>query len=252
MNQSELKNSVMKLIKDDNYDIEDFKSFLNPIDKYTNNQTFINNLHEIINVLLEDRDGNNKFTIDDLKLIKDDMFAISSLLNGLLLVICVIPQLKLKYNKGATEELVFKLLAYIFIVVIPKEIGRPWTLKEKEDIVKITIQIYQLILSSQVTKDIINNIIKWFKKKGWCKCTTGSKEEINQRVIKKKLPKIKADMGTYIKREKMVNKLNNELFELKEQITKLSGDRGDKSHKKTAIVKVNIHDSDKEQEDIIN
>jgi hypothetical protein len=77
MDQSELKKSIMDLIKDNDYDVEDLKNFLNPIDKYTNNQSFVDNLHEIISVILEDRDGNNKFTINDLKLIKDDMFAIS-------------------------------------------------------------------------------------------------------------------------------------------------------------------------------
>ena len=225
-NPQELKDSIMNIIQDDNYDINDLKGILDPITKYTENQNFVNNLKQIINVILEDRDGNNKFTVNDLKLLGKDMFAISTILSGLVLVIGAIPQLKLKYNKGATEELIFKLLAYIFIVIVPKEIGHSWTLEEKKKVVDSTIHVYQLILSSRVTKDIIKNVVKWFKNKGWCKCI-GSSEEAKQQVVDKHMPEIKASISTYVQREKTVNGMQSEIDDLRQQIANLSNNGND-------------------------
>jgi polyhydroxyalkanoate synthesis regulator phasin len=74
---------------------------------------------------------------------------------------------------------------------------------------------------------------------------SGSKEEINQKVVNKRLPKIKASISTYVKREKMVNNLNNEISELKKQVSKLS-DNKTKIQEKTPIIEVTLHESDKE------
>jgi len=220
-NVQTLKASIMDVIQDEQYDVEDLIKLLSPLDKYVSNKEFISNLSEVISVILEDRDGNNKFTIKDLELLKKDIIEIINLMSGLFLVLASIPKLKLKYDGQATEELVFKLLLYVFIIIIPKEINKPWSYDEKERIVDLTITVYQVIVSSQITKNIVSNVAKWFKKKGWCSCICGDDDAHKERVVKQRLPLIKAEITSTVQNNKDKVRLQSEIDELRVEIRKL-------------------------------
>lgn len=218
MNTQEFKAKILQVIEDESYDLKDLLAILSPLDQYVDSEIFLTNLKQVVEVILEDRDGNNKFTLQDLKLIKDDIVGITSLVSGILLVINSIPQLKLKYDAGATEEIIFKVLAYVFLVVVPKETNRDWDLNDKGEILDITIAIYQLVVSSGMTKELLNNIVKWFKSKGLCKCLgSESKED----VVEHKMPLIKAQISTNVKNAKDKARIDNDIAELKEEINKL-------------------------------
>jgi gas vesicle protein len=173
----------------------------------------------VIQVILKDRDGNNHFDVEDLKILKGDIIAITSIVSGLLLVIGSIPELKLKYVSGVTEEIIFKLLVYIFVVIIPTETGNPWTYEEKEKVVELMITLHQVILSSNVVKELVEKIASWFKKKV-CPLCIGGNEERKQTVVDKHLPRIKAEIYTNVEKNRDHNKLQKEISDLRHQIEK--------------------------------
>lgn len=219
MNVYGLKESIMELIKDNDYDIEDLKKFLHPVTNYSQNQVFISNLDKIVTIFLEDRDGNNVFNVKDLEILGKDIIAITTLVSSLLLILGSLPDLKLKYDSGATEEIIFKLLCYIFLVIIPKETNNPWTVDEKKHVLELILAIYQVILSSQVTEDLIEKISKWFKKKGCCKClydTESNKEE----VVTEHIPVLKSKLRSCILNNRDKIHMREEIDELKYQMRK--------------------------------
>lgn len=199
----ELKQSILKTIGDNDYKLEDLLTLLDPVSKYVNNETFLKDLGQIAQVIVEDRDGNNTFTVDDLRLIQHDVVAISSIVNGLLLVFGALPDIKLQYNSGATEELIFKLLAYIFLVVVPKEAKTELSIDDKKAVLDIILIMYEVFLSSKAVKNIIKKVSDWFKNKGWCKCICGTAENVDDNdkaeVVEDKLEVIKEELRNSIK-----------------------------------------------------
>ena len=145
-----LRASLLVLIKDDNFDIQKLKDILMPISDYTDNTLFKENISAIVAILTQDRDGNHKFTVDDLALLSKDIIGITSLVTSILLLIGAIPELKLQYNEGETEDLIFKLLAYIFLVIVPAKTEKPLTFEEKQAILNLAVLIYQMIKSFKV------------------------------------------------------------------------------------------------------
>ena len=53
--------------------------------KFTENTAFINNITLVTNELTKDRDGDNTFTIQDIKLLTNDIASITILVNGVLI-----------------------------------------------------------------------------------------------------------------------------------------------------------------------
>lgn len=220
-----LKKSIMSIISDNSYDLKDLKVLLDPTKIYIDNLTFVNQLRDIVEVILTDRDGNNKFTIKDLELLGDDIIAITSLVSGILLIIEAIPNINLRYDAGVTEELIFRVFAYVFLVIIPKETKKPWDLKEKEKVVELSVSIYQIIISSRVTQDAFEKIAEWFKKKGWCKCLSASTQQIKEEAVEKHLPRIKADIQSSVQKNKDKAKMMHEISKLKKQVKKLKSEK---------------------------
>ena len=192
-NLDKLKNSIMDIIKDDNYDIDDLKKILGDVSGCTEHSIFASNLTQVMDIMTKDRDGNNKFDINDLTLMSKDIIAMTSLVTAILLLVASIPNFKLQYNEGTTEEFIFKLLAYIFLVIVPKQTGHKWTLQEKQSIVDLVLIIYQLIVSSQITKELIAKVTAWFKSKGWCNCMKTS--TTHEDVLAEKLPIVNRELS---------------------------------------------------------
>jgi hypothetical protein len=199
---SELKQTVMKIISDDIYDQEDLKQILYPVVDYTKNSSFVKNIEKIVAIITEDRDGNHIFTFNDLVLLKNDMNGITSLIMAIILFIGAIPGLQLKYKEGESEQIILKVLIYIFLVIIPKETKIDFSVEIKEQILNIVIGIYDFIISSQIIKNLFIKIGKWFKfntvdKVVSCitaKTETTSKEE----VVDKMLPKLEVELKSSI------------------------------------------------------
>jgi len=169
-----IHSKIIATIKDDKYDLGDLCKMLDPVTSYMNDPFFAENLSKIANILTMDRNGDNEFTLDDLYLLKDDPFAITSLVGGILAILAGTNSDTFKYDSGATEEIMFKLLAYLFLVVIPNETGSTLSLDEKTRLLDIIMAIYNVFLSSQAFNILSTKITKFFQSKGWCKCLCGT------------------------------------------------------------------------------
>jgi hypothetical protein len=209
-----LKENIMKVIKDNEYNLEDLKEVLAPISIYTENPTFKNNIDEIIAVVTKDRDGNHKFTLDDLKLLGNDIMGVTSLITAVLLLVGSIPQMKLEYSANETEEIVFKLLAYLFLVVIPKQTGNPWSVEEKEQVLGVALVVYNMIKSSQLVQDLVNKVKKWLQSKKWCKCLASNENP----ALDEKLPGIKLDLQAAMENVRDKQMLMSEIRLLKSRM----------------------------------
>lgn len=218
-----LKNEIMELIKDDEYDLNDLKIFLGSMTKFTENTAFINNITLVTNELTKDRDGDNTFTIQDIKLLTNDIASITILVNGVLLAINALPDIKIKYNKGVTEELIFKIFVYIFLVIIPKQTGKRWEETEKEHVVDSLLLTYQLIISSQIIYDIANEVVSWFKD-GNCKCVCSNVND-KQDVFDDRIVKINYDLNNNIQKNKNITKMDSDIQILKKDIKKLKNNK---------------------------
>lgn len=217
-----LKASIAKIINKSNYNVDVLVELLDPLDKYIANPIFVEHLKQIVAIIIQDRDGNNSFTIDDVKLLGKDIGGITSLVSSILLVLGVLPEFKLKYDKGATEELIFKVLAYIFFVIIPKEAGISWTFAEKITVLDFIMSAYQFIMASKVTKDIMASIVKWFNTKGMCMCIAANTEEHRARIVDKHLPAVKVNLDYSVKCNKDNVKLRRDIKELKREMAKMT------------------------------
>lgn len=234
----ELKKSIMDAINDDT-NIGNLYKLLNPITIYVDHHIFIENLKQVVEVVMEDRDGNNKFTIRDLELLQTDIIAIGSLINALLLVLGSIPDLKIKYESGGTERMVFKLLIYVFLIIIPQDTGQQWTLREKESVVTLTVSIYHLMVTSNIVSELMTNIINWFKKKGFCSCVSSiDNVEHREAVVDRHLPGIKEKVRTNAQKNKERIRMQQEIDMLKLQLKRVIFQNG--NGQKLAESKVNV------------
>jgi len=199
-----LKDSILDAIKDDNYDFATLKAVLSPLDRFLDNTSFVSALGELINTLCLDRDGDNSFSFSDLKLLKDDISSIISLVNSVLLLMSTIPDTKLKYDSGATEIIIFKVLAYIFLVVVPKQTGQVLTFNDKDDILKIVMSVYKIILSTKMTQDLIEKINNWFKTSKCFGCCS-SQVENKQDVIESMVPVVNKELARNLQKVRELN-----------------------------------------------
>ncbi len=243
-NLDKLKNSIMDIIKDDNYDIDDLKKILGDVSSCTENSVFTNNLTQIMDIMTKDRDGNNKFDINDLTLMSKDIIAMTSLITAILLLVASIPNFKLQYTEGATEEFMFKLLAYIFLVIVPKQTGHKWTLQEKQSIVDLVLIIYQLIVSSQVAKELIIKITAWFKSKGWCNCMTISSTVTKQEnVLAEKLPMVNRELSYAMNNIRDKSEMQSQIKNIEKKLNTVGKKKVIRVHKQ--LIKEDLEEAEK-------
>lgn len=216
---SDIEKELFELVKDENYDVEDLKKILDPTGSFISNGNFLANVSKIVEAIIEDRDKDNKFTLNDIKLIKDDLSAIISITRGLILITNSIPNFKLKYDEGASEEIVLKMLVYIFLVVIPKQANLKWTVEEKKEIIQLALLIYETMGLQNIVKDAMAKVIKWVGKAGgvvatWLKknsCGCGEKDK--DEIIEEHLSQIKAKIKMNMRNMRRMSKLENRVAE---------------------------------------
>lgn len=202
----QLSNSLCELITDDNYDTIDFIRLFDPVSEYISDPLFSDNVKQIIILLTKDRDGDKVITIADIKLLSSDFTTISALTASLLFIVSALPNIKITYNKYATEELVFKILTYIFLVLVPKETNNKWTYDDKKAIIQIGVAIYNMLVSSVVVKELVEKIKLYFKKKGWCKCLY---EEDKQQILEKNIDRFNLELNSALILHRHIRSFNN-------------------------------------------
>lgn len=207
-----LKTSLLNLIKDDNYDMNDLKSLLSPIGEYTDNPTFTDQLGELGEILVTDRDNSKSFSIADLKLLGTDVVAVTSLVTGILLLVNTAGKTKLNFSSKATEELVFKTLFYLILVVVPKLTGNTLSLEEKDEALTIVMSTYNTFKGTGLIDDARDKIKDWFKTKGWCRCCCSdvTSQSAKDEILEKRLPNVCVQLQSTVMRNKELVALKQE------------------------------------------
>jgi hypothetical protein len=187
-------NELSKLIKNEKYDIGDIRQILKPINKILSNKSFMKNFMDIVDFIVKDRNNDKKFTMKDIVLLSKNIFAIGSIVKALIYILISIPQINIKCDIDALEEIVLNIFIYLFLVVVPKETGINWTYKEKKQILQTIVTIYATIISGDIVKKYLTKAMKWinnFDGMSWIKhflsCGYYSKPNGNLRTC---IPKI--------------------------------------------------------------
>ena len=186
----EFQQSLQTLIATD-FKLDNLEQLLSPIPYYTNNQIFVSHFMEIVKIVTQDRDHDQKFTVNDLLLFSKDIIAMTTLITSILLILNSIPNIKITYTEGETEQLVFKLIVYVFFVIIPKYTGLHFTQEEKTAVLNVSILVYMSLTESRQLRNLTIKVLGWFKNK-WVVCCT------NQSVIDKKMPALHQQLNNVI------------------------------------------------------
>ena len=190
-----LKKSLFDLIENSNCTFADIVNILDPFANYVNNTLFTDNMEQLVNIIIIDRNHDQKISFDDIKLLSSDIGAITSIISCTLAIIASLPTVELKSGEGFAQDVLFKILAYIFLVVLPQKLNLEWSVAEKKTIVNIVLTIYNLFVTSGLAKNLINKIKQLFIKKGWCKCICAPEVD-KQEVLSKQLPLMMFELGT--------------------------------------------------------
>lgn len=193
MSVQELQLALQNLIAQEDVDLAALEKLLSPVPFYTNNQVFVSHITEILKIITQDRDADQKFTVNDLLLFSKDIIAMTSFITAILLILNSIPNVKMTYTEGETEQLIFKIIVYIFLVILPKYTGLTFTSPEKTAILNVSILAYLALVDSQLLKKLITKVLSWFKNQ-WVICCN------NESVIDRKMPELHSQLNNVIKK----------------------------------------------------
>lgn len=147
--------------------VDMIESIVSPVGS---DSTFLTYATDLARVIIKDRNGDQKFSVDDLSLMVKDLGSIAELTKGLVLLIVSMSDINFKYTPGVAELMVLKALMYVFLIIVPKEIGHPLSQDEMRQIASVAVKIYDVILASRVTQKMFNKVVSWFQRRQLCLC----------------------------------------------------------------------------------
>ncbi len=192
----ELKKSIVNLITNEEDTIVNIKNILSPISEHINNPLISNNILEIVNIMITDRNNNKRIDINDLQLMVNDPFVVVQLVTSLLVVLMALPTLKITVNVAESEIVVLKLLIYILLVIIPKNTNVNWTFEEKKILLNLSLSVFQTMQSLEIIKIGITNFGKLVKNSKFCSCLTVKTDVVEEQLPEVKMELIKSIMAT--------------------------------------------------------
>ena len=185
---SDINNLKVKLLNAVNNrpDKDTFDTILSPIsDYFTGSDFIISEVKDIIMIITKDRDFNNEFNIDDIKLIGENMVVVSNLISSVLLLLSKLPDVKIKYKENESEILVFKILSYIFLVLIPAITRTNFLPSDYNDIMGVIVSVYKTTESLGLVKALIDMVVGIAKNTS-CGCMP-NKTESNHKAINREI-----------------------------------------------------------------
>jgi len=213
----ELRTNIINLIVNadgcNNDNLSDLELVLTPASDYFGNDYFSKRIKSLIAIMTTDRNNNGSFDMEDIKMLGQNISAVSALVFSFLLTLNGIPDMQFKYKSDITEKIIFKIFAYIFLIIIPNETGMRLTNDDKIAVVDITLVIYNTVKSSELAANAADNIAKWLRANGLCSCIVGSlpAQERKELVIKNKLAKYRVLLQSHVdndRRYKMLKYAN--------------------------------------------
>ncbi len=217
-NVQTLTNSLIELVQTATHSVDDINKLLAPVSGYFANPDFMSGINRIVTIIIQDRDGNNKFDMEDIKLLSHDMDAIVSLVNSTVLVLSTIPNIGFSYNSATTEELIFKVLAYVFLVIIPKAADLDITADQKTFAINLVLGVYNVAKSSATVQTMLDKIKSFFRSKGWCKCVTDP--EAADLAVATELTVATRQLNSNLQKHKDMARMKREIADLKAALAK--------------------------------
>lgn len=159
---SDINNLKMKLLEavHNRSDTNAFDTILSPIsDYFTCSDFIISEVKDIIMIITKDRDNNGQFNIDDIKLIGENVVVVSNLISSVLLLLSKLPDVKIKYKENESEMLIFKILSYIFLVLIPAITKSNFLPGDYNDIINVIVSVYKTTESLGLVKALIDMVV---------------------------------------------------------------------------------------------
>ncbi len=190
---NDLQTTLLTLINK-NAELKDLEVLLGPAPIYANNELFSRYAKDIINIITKDRNGNQKFDIGDIELLSKDISGITALITSILLLVNTLPNVKFEYKEGQSEELVFKIIVYLFLVILPQHTNLQLSIEEKVTILNLCLLIYTFLIQSELVKYLTKKIATWVKLQ-FFSCMATSRGLLEQ-----KFPKLQAIMIMVIKK----------------------------------------------------
>jgi len=174
-----LKTSIEDTIKYDSFSSSDLINVLTPISSYISSTAVYTSMNDIVGILLTDKNKQLRFEMADIHLFGNSEIAIIALSHALINAISGVVGNKLTYVPTNSELLVFKMVVYCFMIVIPRGIGRRLTIEEKSVLLITALSIYDTLITSQTLPNIYSNVQSYMKQqlksdKIACSCNTPS------------------------------------------------------------------------------
>jgi len=217
-NVQTLTNSLIELVQTATHSVDDINKLLAPISGFFGNPDFMTGINRLVATIIQDRDGNNQFDMNDIKLLANDMDAIVALVNATVLTLSTIPNIGFSYNSAATEELIFKVLTYVFLVVVPKAANLDLTTDQKVFAINLVLGVYNIAKSSSVVQAVLDKIKSYFRTKGWCKCVTDP--DAANAAVATELDLATRSLNSTLQKSKDMVRMQRELAELRAALAK--------------------------------
>jgi hypothetical protein len=151
---------IFELLKNPEYTEEELLSILDPADNLFGSQSFISNLVSIVSTITEDRNGDKKFSIDDIILLAKDIPTILTLVNSIVLSIKLTPSVASYVRTQDMNEIIYKIFMYILLHLVPEYTGVKWSPAELEELSNITSAVYNMIVASKIAGKVVISLLK--------------------------------------------------------------------------------------------
>lgn len=197
MSQSTLPMQLQELISQPNINATVLQNLLSPAPVYLNNPTVMQHLTDIFNIITADRNNNQKFDLEDLKLLGTNMSAIISLVTAIVLLLFSLPSIKIEYKEQDTETFIYKILVYIFVVILPQKVNMQFTPEQMTQILTVCNMIYSFLIESGVLAKIIDKVATWVKKEVTV-CWACIQNDVS--ALEKRMPGLKTDLKLALKK----------------------------------------------------
>jgi hypothetical protein len=212
---TQLRTDIITMINSNDDTIVNIKNILQPISQFINSPVISQNIDQIVTILLTDRNNDKKFDVNDLKMLSEDPFVIMHLVTLLLMILTAVPSLHITVDVNESEIVVFKLLMYVFLVIIPNKTTANWTTEEKLTILDLALLIFTTMQSSQMVKNGLNKIASYVKSSKYCCCLT-----LKSEVVEDKVPDATVELSKAVVNARNIKSMQDQIKRLETIVDK--------------------------------
>lgn len=150
-----LQKQIKSLINGDNFCVYYLNLLLIPASTYIEDDIFFYHINHVSNIIIGNRHSNN--LIRNLEILSDNNFAVTALGRIIVIIMSISPSVKFRFN---TEEIMFKIIAYIFLILIPKKIDNVFSREDNNKIINILFDIHNTSEFMGIVPITTSNILK--------------------------------------------------------------------------------------------